>query len=38
MTDDIYEVRGVIQIPKKIKEDSDKELVLYLCGVPFVIQ
>ena len=38
LSDDIYEVRGVIQIPKKIKEDSDKELVLYLCGVPFVIQ
>ena len=38
LSDDIYEVRGVIPIPKKIKEDSDRELILYLCGVPFVIQ
>ena len=38
LSDDIYEVRAVIQIPKKIKEDSSRELILYLCGVPFVIQ
>ncbi|WP_036610633.1 hypothetical protein [Oribacterium sp. P6A1] len=37
LSDDIYEVRGVIQIPKKIKEDSNRELILYLCGVPYEI-
>ena len=38
LSNDVYEVRGIISVPKAVAEDKDAEITLRLAGIEFVVQ